>query len=301
MKTERGIVRLPSHRAPSILPLWLALVAAAVLAPSPAGARAQGPPAQPVIVDRVRLEEVQERRLVTGEIRAVRRSRVAAEEGGIVIELPVREGERVERGDLLARLDGSRLALELKILEGEKEAAAAIRDERQADVEQKRRDLESLRALSERGATNPKELADAESAWKIAGARRAQADEQVRVIEARAALLGDRIADTEIRAPFDGAVVARHTELGEWLAEGDPVVEILSTGTVEAWLAVPQKHLGAVLAERHPIPLQIEATGASPQADSIRVIPLVDPRARTVPRGAPLANPHGRRAPGMSG
>ena len=49
-----------------------------------------------VTVDPVRLEPVREHRRVTGELRAVRRSKVAAQEPGLVIEFPVREGTRRE-------------------------------------------------------------------------------------------------------------------------------------------------------------------------------------------------------------
>ena len=64
-----------------------------------------GPPPANVALDPARLEQVELWREVTGEIRSLRRSVLAAEEPGLVIELTVNDGDRVEQGQIIARLD----------------------------------------------------------------------------------------------------------------------------------------------------------------------------------------------------
>ena len=272
----------------------------ALLIASP-GRGQDGPPAA-VSVDAVRRELVQEHRLVTGQLRAVRRSRVATKEPGLLIDLLVREGQPVSKGDVLARLDSRRLELELAQIEADAEAVAGIIEERKATLTWRQRDLELNRASFERGASNPRELLDAESVVSVANARVRQAERQHAVVAARAALVKERLSDMNIIAPFDGVVVTRHAELGEWIGEGDPVLELVSSGKIEVWLNVPQRYFGAVAGKPVAIALDIEATGQSLIINEKRVIPEVDPRARSFTVVATLGDnqPRGRLTPGMS-
>jgi RND family efflux transporter MFP subunit len=274
----------------------LALPLLSLLAATPLAA--QGPPPSPVQVDPVRSETLQQRRLVNGELRAARTSLVAGEEAGRVIALEVEDGQRVAAGDVLARLDAARLELDLAVLAAEAVVAQATLAERESALAQVERDLATIERLVERDAANPKELADAETAVVGARARRDQAAGQIAVLEARAALLRDRIADTTIRAPFAGLVAARHVELGQWLVPGGTVVELVSVDVLDAWLEVPQRFLAPVLAQRGPLAVQL-SDGSALTAVAWRTVQLVDPAARTfaivarMPEGAALA-------PGMS-
>jgi len=290
-----------TNRFPRLsLPLLLAgsWLAAAWLA-GPITATPQGGAPTPVRVDDLRLEEVQQRRLVTGSVRAVRRSEIATREAGLVLELGVREGQPVEAGAVLARLDSRKLELELGVLTAEERAAQDTLSERRSDEDQARRDLEAIRSLAGRDATNPKELADAETAVAIAVARAARAASDVAAIGARKELLQQRVEDLVIRAPFAGSVVRRLTEVGEWLGEGAAVAELVSTDQVEAWLEVPQALWGASARGDADLQITIEATGATLSPSSSRAVADVDPRARTFALVAPLPAEAGL-APGMS-
>jgi RND family efflux transporter MFP subunit len=213
---------------------WAAVLITATFLASPCLAQG-GPPPTAVTVDPVRLEPVREHRRVTGELRALRRSKVAAEEPGLVIEFPVREGHHVKTGDVLARLDSRRLSLELDALMADAQAVESLVVERTANKEWRERELELYRRSLERGAANMKEVLDAENEASMSRARVTWAERQREVLRARAELLQERLADMTITAPFDGVVVNRHVELGEWVGNGDAVVELVSTGGVEVW------------------------------------------------------------------
>jgi len=259
---------------------------------------AQGPPS-PVRVSEVRSEEIQERRKVTGEVRSHRRARIAAEEPGWVIELAVREGQSVEKGDLLARLDSRKLELELEYAVAESQRVSSVLDERKNSTARARADLEALVALSERGAANPKELRDAEFESRAALARENQARHELIALEARAALLRERIEDAEVRAPWAGRVIAKLTEVGQWLAIGEQVVELVSMTELEAWLLVPQQYFGPLENSSLEIELRIDATGKTIFSKSFRSIPLIDARGRNFDVVADLIQ-DGRLAAGMS-
>ncbi len=260
----------------------------------------QGAPPSVVRVDPVRQESVQEQRLVTGELRAVQRSRVAGEEAGLVLEIPVEQGEAVKKGGLLARLDSNRLEIDLVQVEADRQVALADVAEKQADLDWRQRDLENYRSLSAGGAGKAKELYDAEMQVRIAQAKLESTIRNVDAIAARAQLLTKRIADTKIVAPFDGVIVSKHLEEGEWLAVGAPVVEMLSIGSVDAWIDVPQQYADAVIGKHPLVTINVDATGTRIESSELRIVPQVDPKARTFAIVARLSNAEGLLAPGMS-
>jgi len=274
-------------------------IAAALFCCMPiSSAHAQAP--SPVRVDAVRLEPVQERRLVTGEIRAVRRARVASQEEGLLISMLVVEGDRVTLDQPLARLNAARLEIALAGREADLRAARALIEQRQSDLLMYERDVVSLERAVRNGAANEKELLDAQSSASSAEAALAEAMGQSASIEAAINLLKIRVEDTTIRAPFDGVVITRSVETGEWLDAGDEVIEILSINPLEAWLDVPQNLLGAALANNTKIAIFDARSGATIAAEHGRVIPLVDQRARTFSLVVSVANDEGDIAPGVA-
>ncbi|MEM7305890.1 MAG: efflux RND transporter periplasmic adaptor subunit [Planctomycetota bacterium] len=258
---------------------------------------AQGPPPSPVRVDPVRQELLQDRRIVTGDLRAARVSTVASEEAGRVVALEVDEGQRVSRGDVLARLDPTRLELELAVLGAQHAAARATLLLREGELEQEERDLATVQNLAERNAANAKEVADQGTAVANARARAAEAGAEIEVLAARADLLGRRLEDTTIRAPFDGLVSALSTELGQWVASGGEVVELVAS-ELEAWIEVPERFLPAVLAQPGPLSLRVADLPEQELADW-RAVPIVAPDARAFPIIARVPAAAGL-APGMS-
>lgn len=285
-------MRLSSH-------LGALLVTTLATAGLSSPARAQGgPPPTPVRVDAAVQEEVQSMRRVSGEIRAKRRSLVAVREEGLVAELHVREGQRVKAGEVLAQLDPQRLVDELAVLLAELPQAAAGVQEQEALLEQVQNDLRVLEELAERDAVNPKELMDARSAVAVARARTERARTTVGLIEARIARLERRIADMAPTAPFDGVVVARTTEVGQWLAAGATIVELVADTELEVHVDVPQGYYGPLTSLEGAIELDVTAGGRR-SSTNWRVVPQIASTGRTFPLIADLDDSTGL-APGMS-
>lgn len=295
--------RRVGHR---VLAAALHVVAALILAaPAPGqdaadNARPSGPPATAVLVAPVRRENVQERRRVTGELDAVARSLVATIEAGVVMERPVEEGDRVGAGHVLAVLDRRRLDIDLRRVEARIAVAKAMVLVRAAELERARHDLELLETLAARQASNPKQLTDARLDRSVAAARHDGAGSDLLVLEAEADLLRTRLADTTITAPIAGVVVRTHTECGQWVGEGDTVVEIVSVGAYEAWLDVPQRYAAAVKRPSALVHLQIDATGRSTEPRKPVVVPQVDPTSRSFSVVVLVDDPEDVLAPGMS-
>ena len=289
----------PSFARPSLARAVSAFVLAAsvtgsvLFAPSGAVAQAEapkGPPPTPVKVAEATSEQLAPRKRVFGELRASMRSVLAAEEGGIVREILVREGEPASRGAVIARLDDGRLRLELAANASALEAASATAAEREAAVAREERNIELLRKTEAQGGTNPREMSDAESDLAVARAQRAQAQAAIKVIEQQGALLARRLADLEVRAPYSGVVTRLHADAGAWIANGGAVCDFLGSESFDGWFDVPQELLAAAnalveAAARHTeraVPVEIRTTaGAAIVPVGIRVVPEIDPRSRT--------------------
>lgn len=272
------------------------------LAIAPMAGAQSGVPATAVTVDAVRRESVQEHRRVTGELRAVRRSSVATQEEGVVVDMPVTEGRKVTVGEVLAVLDSRRIEIELRQADAEVLAVQGILEERQARQSWREEELDLYRKSAQRGAANVKELLDAEALARIAAAITRQGERRLEVTKARAELLRKRLEDMTIVAPFDGVVVQKHAELGEWVGEGDAVVELVSTGLIDAWLDIPQRYFAALRDGTPEISIDVEAMGGSINVGEMRVVTQVDPKARSFSCVATIDNEAagGRLAPGMS-
>ncbi|MEQ8845713.1 MAG: efflux RND transporter periplasmic adaptor subunit [Phycisphaerales bacterium] len=275
------------------------LAAFGFLAAFPLAVLAQGPPAS-VRVDEARSEPLETWRESTGQIRAARRSVLAAEEEGLVAEVLVREGERVEAGQVVARLDDVRAALELRRAQAVLAASKAVVSEREALLENAQRDLERVQETFDRGGGNEREIDTARTGVSAARARLEAAKADVVLNEVLVDLAQTRVEDMTIRAPFSGRIVRRIAEAGQWVGLGDSLAEVVSLDTVEAWVDVPERLIDRLAREDGRVRVRVPATGLEIEADSYTIVPDADPRSRLFPVRIVLSNDEERFRPGMS-
>jgi len=287
------------------MPRPRAIVAALALLASFAAGRApamaqDGPPPTFVRAVPAKQELLQPRRRVTGELRAVARSSVATIEPGLVRSLPIEYGDFVKAGDVLAKLDQRRLDLTKARLLGRKDVARAVIEARNAELGIRARDLENLERLGQRDAANPKQIADARSEQLIAQARALEAERDLEVLAAELDLIETRIKDKTVTAPFDGVVVRKLTETGQWLGEGEAIAEIVAVASFDAWLNVPQQLAAEIRRADARLDLLVDVLDQRLEDQRPTIVPLLDPTVRTVPAYVRLDNDTGLLAPGMS-
>lgn len=259
-----------------------------------------GPPPANVSLDAARLEQVELWREVTGEIRSLRRSVLAAEEPGLVIELAVNDGDRVEQGQVIARLDDVVARIEVEQAVADVEARKGEIAERETLLRQRERDLGRVRELVERASASGVELEDAEWGVELAQARLSQTRGALHADEAILARAKDRLGKMTIRAPFDGSVVTKRTERGQWVEKGGGVVELISLDQIEARLDVPEvvvKRLGEANAT---VRVTVPSVGHDIEAAITQIVPDADKLSRLFPVRVSLNNAEGFLRPGMS-
>ncbi|RVU44583.1 efflux RND transporter periplasmic adaptor subunit [Rubrivivax rivuli] len=205
-------VKRPAGTAPA------AASAAAKAASAPAMLLAAGDVAR---ADRAELGTLLQ---LSGGLRAVDSAMVKAKVAAEVRQLNVREGDRVQAGQLLGRLDATEVQLRLR--QAQDNVAAA-----QAQVDTAQRSFENNRALVGQGFISRNALDT--SANTLAGAQAS-----LQAARAAADLAKKAVADTEIRAPIGGLVAQRLVQPGERIAIDGRLVEIVDLGRIELEAAV---------------------------------------------------------------
>lgn len=270
-----------------------AVVAALIVSRLSGGEQMQGggamgggmPPAQ-VRVGNVEQQDLRARFDVVGRLHELRRAVVASEVEGRVLDVPIEPGDMVVGGEtVLAEIDGVWSNLALK--ESQAQVAAA-----KATLEQSRRDYEYLKTLQTNGSAKPKEVDDAAT---MVAANEATLEAAHAALD----LAQQRVDRLKVVAPFDGAVVDRLVERGQWVDPGTPVAQVITTGQLDAEVYVPEQHIGEV-AVGEPIdvtvgPLNERVTGAV-----VAIVPTASNAARTFPVKVRLDDMGGRLKAGMS-
>lgn len=261
---------------------------------------AQGPPVANVRVGVIEMRPVVGTVDVTGQVRPWQWARVASREPGRVLEVAIRAGDEVEAGGLLGRLDDSLLRPAVAAGEAALASAKATLAERDAEVERAERDVERLTALRQRDSATQNEYDDAQTALARMSARREEAAAAIARAEAELQRLRTRLDDMTIRAPFAGRVVARRSEVGEWIGEGGVFVELVRLDPVEVWLDVPERYAASLISRTPKVTIIAPALGREFQAASIEVVPMGAEAARTFPVRIRVDNPEKALLPGMS-
>ena len=157
--------------------------------------------------------------------------------GGKVVSRKVDVGQKVRQGDVIAVLDDTDYKLAVEA--AQQQLAAAQAQARQAESDRKRLD-----ALKIDGSVSP---SDDEKAQSNAQTTRAVAEADARKLD----LARNRLEYTTLRASQDGVVTSVKFEVGQVVAEGQPVVSIAKDAEPEIVVNVPEDQLSVFKASRY--------------------------------------------------
>jgi len=220
---------------------------------------------------------------------------VATKLPGRLLEVRVREGDRVEAGQVVAVLDTEGLEAqqrqaqaELRRAQQEREHALAVVDQRESELDFARRDLARLQRLSRSDRFVSEEQVD-QASTRVQTAQAALRAAEVQVVATEAAIEATQasieriavdIAESRLKAPRDGRVLYRLAEPGEVLGVGGKVLTILDLSDVYMVIFLPAPAAGRV-------PLGAEARlvlDAAPEYVVPAEVSFVAPRAQFTPK-----------------
>ncbi|MGA7981434.1 MAG: efflux RND transporter periplasmic adaptor subunit [Chromatiaceae bacterium] len=157
---------------------------------------------------------------------------VAAQLGGILLEMGPREGQRVAEGEPLARIDTRELEDTLASLAAQRQGAVA-EAERKARDAQRGEDLLKSRTISQSQVDQDR-----------AAAR--SAEEQVHSLEKQIGAERTRIGYARIVAPFTGVISARLADPGDLATVGKPLYRLIDTRSARLEVRLPAEVLEQV-------------------------------------------------------
>ncbi len=209
----------------------------------------------------------------TAPIEAFAEADVIAKVAGEVREILAEEGDVVRKGQILARLDGDRLRLEL--------------NQSEANLRKLQRDYERNVDLKEKGLISSGDFD------KIRY--------DMEALEASYNLAKLELDYTQIRAPIDGVVSNRFVRIGNTVSVNDPVFEVTSLDPLVAYLHVPEREYRNIR-EGQVAGIDIDAlAGQRIVAEVTRVSPVVDPETGTFKITIEISDEQRRIKPGMFG
>lgn len=202
---------------------------------------------------------------------------VRPEIDGHVTSIQFREGERVEEGEVLVRLDENQLRAQMQ-------AARATVSRTRAEVENLARSVERNDSLLAQGAISEQTFDDLQTRYSSAQARLEEAEANLNLAE-------QRLEDATIRAPFAGRTGARTFDRGDYVRVGDRLFTLVDDQPLEIAFSVPERYLGR-LHRGSPVELTVRSMpGRTVRGEVDFVSPYVDPQNRTVELKARVPNP----------
>jgi RND family efflux transporter MFP subunit len=262
--------------------------AIAILAALLAGghALAQGRPGgggagggQLVAADPVKLETFRQTVAVLGRLVPRRAGSVAARVAGAIADLRVDVGDRVAAGDIIATLNADKL-------KAARDDAAALVEQRKAQLAtgaatltKAKGELQRMDALRQSTAFNKSKYDDMAGDVSIAESRLLEMRAQQRQAEVQLAQAELDLANTVVKAPYDGIITARNTEVGAYVQTGAAVVSLLNDREIEIEAEVPTDRL-AGLAPGDEIATELDDL-TTHTAKVRAIVPQENPTTRT--------------------
>ena len=243
----------------------------------------QGFPPTQVGITEARSANLRREIQLSGTVQSRKKAVVACTVAGQVLEVLAQEGDRVEKGQPLLRLDPAVIKLRVK------EAEANL-DETEARLKLAENQLSRADELFKTKVFSSQQFDDSRY--------------QVQALEGRKANLNALIEQSQldlyratIRAPFNGVITAKMTEIGQWLGVGGQTFEIVAVDDLEVVVDAPERFFG-LIGRGNGALIQFDAFEAPgfegkvdaviPQANQARSFPIkvrFDNGGRTVPTG----------------
>ena len=305
--------------------LAVAVLACAVSCSKPDNNRATAKPASPRVVKTAPAAHRPMERVVTvtGILAAEEAATLSVKIGGRLKAIPVDLGSVVKGGDVIAQVEPRDYELRLQQsaaalsqaramvglpLEGaddrfDPENSSAVKQAR-AVLDEAGKNRERIMSLSKEGIAASAEVDTVEAAYKVALNRYDSAFEDTRTRQAVLAqrraeyeLAKQQLADTSLRAPFDGAVQGRLANHGEFLAAGAPVVKLVQTDPLRLRLEAPERD-AATVRPGQKVRLTVEGDTNVYLGTLTRVSPAIDDSSRMLLAEADVRN-DGSLRPGL--
>lgn len=227
----------------------------------------QEPPPAKVVTRTITRELVADNQSYIGLLKYDRTSRVSSEVAGLVKQVLVNEGDRIKAGEVLVRLDTELLDREIALVK------TRIRQAR-LRMELAEKNLARMETLLEKMGTSEKNYDDALYAFQDA-----EIEKESLEIELEKLLIQKR--KSEITAPFDGTLLEKNTEQGNWVQQGSELVALGSLHDIIIRVPVEESILQYITPGQE-VPLQLKAFNREMTGTISAIDPVADVRTKNI-------------------
>ncbi len=249
-----------------------------VLAPIPAEAQRR---AAGVLVDVVDEREISDTQTVIGQLVATRRAAVATRIAGVIEGVSFNVGDRVRKGQVLVTLDKSRIAIERRAAEAAVGVARAGIQIAEAKLKLAEQAFQRQAALRKSTAFSRSRYDDLKQTAVQSRSERARAEAQLQTARSSLDRTEYELLHAVIKAPFDGIIIARQAQPGQYMNQGGTVATLLDISNLEVEADVPSE-----IANGLSIGTTVSAVfgGGSRHKVSVRtIVPVQNVSTRTRP------------------
>lgn len=214
-----------------------------------------------------------------GTVRSRAETVLAAEVAGRIASVSPRfaAGNTLRRGELVAQLDGRDFQVALAQAEAALAQAQVRLSREEAEAEIAREEWERL------GKGQPSALVAREP--QLMEARAAVAAARASIAQAKL-----NLERTSIRAPYDGVLLTKHADLGQFVGPGTPIARIAAADVAEVELPVSAEDLTRIDVASSPR-VTLQASGGVWTGRVVRTGPQIDPQTRMLPLIAAVQSP----------
>ncbi|HEY7333856.1 MAG TPA: efflux RND transporter periplasmic adaptor subunit [Bryobacteraceae bacterium] len=302
-----------------------------------AGCSRQEPPrseiVRPVKTMIVAAEDTLDTRIFPGKVDAAKQAELAFQVPGVLISLPVKEGQSIAKGEIIAQLRRDEFQARLQTAQGQFDQAEAaldalrlgerpeeqIRRETQeraaaAKLANAKTEFERYARLVQSSAVSRSEYELAQTAYTVAQeehqaavqllqkgttARKEDIDAQEAVVRGLGGRVADarlQLQDSTLRAPYDGVIAQRFVEEGQSVALNRPVVRFQSAGAIDVVIDVPEAAIASGIRSPNIVGMVAEINGAPGRQYPVRIkeiAQVADPVTQTFPVRFEMRPPSG--------
>lgn len=224
---------------------------------------------------------------------------VVPKTAGRLQEITVKLGDRVNRGQQIARIEDQEIREQVKQAEAAFEVAKATIRQREADLDLAKTNVERSRSLFQRQLLPQQTLDDAEAKYQSAQAALDLARAQNTQSQARLDELRFNLQNTLITSPVNGFVAQRTADPGAFVSANAPIVDVVDIQRVRLVANIIEKDLKQI-GVGDSARVEVDAyPGESFMGRIARLSPVLDPATRTAPIEVEIPNVGYRLKPGM--
>ena len=235
----------------------------------PAGAG--GPPPALVEVSQVAIQKLPQGITAVGSLRSDESVILRPEVSGRIAEFLFKEGQRVQKGQVLVRLDST---------------------VQRAELEQAKANLTLNKAKYDRAS-------DLQKKGFISSQAKDEADNNLRVSQAAVEVSSARLSKLELKAPFAGIIGLRQVSVGDYVKDGQDIANIEEVDPLKVDFRVPEIYLKKI-AVGQALQITLDAFPNQTYEGKVYAInPLVDAAGRSIVIRAQVKNTDARLRPGM--